>query len=356
MEIAVTLIVPAYNPPKGHFEECCLSISRQETKYPFEVIVVDDCSDRVSSSEIAEACGRFGFGLLRNEENLGVSRSRNRAMSCARGDFIAFLDADDCIYPDFIDDVMKLAEKSGADCVAGEVLLTPPDIFLPEREVVTQCPRVFKGGDVTLVMEGIIAGNDFMPKAVAEAKSFVHAGPVARLYRRDVIVSHGLGFDPELTCGEDIKFNLDFLVWADACAISDMVWYQYKQHMTSATNGVESAQLEGQVRFCEDLLVNPIVVRFGMEQAAYGRILGGLKTLVRRICASGYPTKGEVRGEIARLMGLRVFRTACDSIDLSQFRLASKDKVFAWLSRKRFSTAAYLLSMLALADRREGHP
>ncbi len=356
MGLTVTLIVPAYNPPKGHFEECCRSISGQETEYPFEVVVVDDCSDRDSADEISEACGRFGFDLLRNEDNLGVSRSRNRAMSRARGDYIAFLDADDCIYPDFIEDAMRLAEQTGADCVAGDLLLTSADAFLPERAAADAEPRVFKGADVALVMAGVIAGNDFMPTNVAEAKSFVHAGPVARLYRRDVIAGHGLRFDPRLACGEDIKFNLDFLARADACAITDKVWYHYKQHMTSATNGVKPAQLEGQVRFCEDLLENPTVRRFGMEQAAYGRILGGLKTLVRRICAAGYPGKGEVRGEIARLVDMEVFRTACGSIDLSQFRLSSKDKAFAWLCRKRLSTAVYLLSMLALAGKRAGRP
>lgn len=354
MGLAVTLIVPAYNPPHGHFEECCRSISGQETGYSFEVIVVDDCSDRDSADEISEACGRFGFDLLRNEENLGVSCSRNKAMSWARGDYIAFLDADDCIYPDFVEDAMRLTEKTGADCVAGDLLLTPADVFLPERAAADTEPCVFKGADVALVMAGVIAGDDFMPTNVAGAKSFMHAGPVARLYRRDVITGHGLGFDPRLTCGEDIKFNLDFLARADACATTDKVWYQYKQHMTSATNGVKPAQLEGQVRFCEDLLENPTVRRFGMEQAAYGRILGGLKTLVRRICAAGYPSKGEVRGEIARLVDMEVFRAACGSIDLSQFHLSSKDKAFVWLCRRRLSTAVYLLSMLALAGKRAG--
>lgn len=356
MRLAVTLIVPAYNPPKGHFEECCRSISGQETAYPFEVIAVDDCSDRDSAEEITEACERYGFGLLHNEENLGVSRSRNRAMSRARGDYVAFLDADDCIYPDFIEGAMRLAEKSGAACVAGDLLLTSDDAFLPERAAADTEPRVFKGADVALVMAGVVAGNDFMPMSVADAKSFVHAGPVARLYRRDVIAAHGLCFDPGLACGEDIKFNLDFLARAEACVITDKVWYQYKQHMTSATNGVKPAQLESQVRFCEDLLENPIVRRFGMEQAAYGRVLGGLKTLVRRICAAGYPGKGEVRDEIARLVDTGPFRAACGSIDLSQFHLSTKDRTFAWLCRKRLSTAVYLLSMLALAGKRDGRP
>ena len=356
MALDVTLIVPAYNPPKGHFDACCRSISEQQTQFSYEVIVVDDCSDRDSADEISEACGRFGFDFLRNEENLGVSRSRNRAMSRARGDYIAFLDADDCIYPDFLEDAMRLAEETGVDCVAGDLLLTPADVFLPERTTADMEPRVFKGADVALVMAGVVAGNDFMPKSVAEAKSFVHAGPVARLYRRDIITGHNLGFDPALTCGEDIKFNFDFLAGADACAVTDKVWYQYKQHMTSATNGVKPAQLEGQVRFCEDLLENPIVRRFGMEQVAYGRILGGLKTLVRRVCAVGCLGRGEAKGEIERLVGMGVFRTACDSIDLSQVQLAAKDKAFVWLCRRRFSTAVYLLSKLALAGKHAERP
>lgn len=352
MKPAVSLIVPAYNPPQGHFEECCRSISGQLTRFPFEVIVIDDHSDEGLASEISEACGRFGFKLLINEENLGVSRSRNEAMSMACGDYIAFLDADDCIYPDFIEDSMRLAEKLDSDCVIGDLVLTAADVFLPERLAVDSTLRIFRGSDVSLVMAGVVAGNDFMPKGVAEAGSFVHAGPVARLYRRDIIMRNGLLFDPLLTCGEDIKFNLEFLAAADSCVTTEKTWYQYKQHMTSATNGAKFEQLEGQIEFCEDLLENPTIRRFGMEQVAYGRILGGLKALVRRICFAGYPGRRWVKDEIERLVDMEVFRSACDSIDPSQFRLASKDKAFVFFCRKRSSTVLYLLTLLTLAGKR----
>lgn len=352
----VTLVVPAYNPPKGHFEECCRSINGQLTQFAFEVIVVDDHSDKDSAREISEACGRFGFGLLRNGGNLGVSRSRNEAMSMARGDYIAFLDADDCIYPDFIEDSVRLAEETGADCVIGDLVLTAADDFLPERPAVGSLPNVFRGSDVSLVMAGIVAGSDFMLRRVAEADSFVHAGPVARLYSRDVIMRHDLTFDPALACGEDIKFNLEFLAMADSCVTTEKTWYQYKQHMTSATHGVKPEQLEEQIRFCEDLLENPTIRRFGMEQVAYGRILGGLKTLVFRVCSAGYFGRGEVKGEIARLVDMEVFRIACDSIDLAQFQLAAKDEAFVWLCRMRFSAALYLLTLLALAGKRPKRP
>lgn len=51
-----------------------------------------------------------------------------------------------------------------------------------------------------------------------------------------------------------------------------------------------------------------------------------------------------------------VFRVASGSIDLSQFQLSSKNKAFVWLCRKRFSTAIYLLSMLALTGKRTRRP
>lgn len=351
MKPVVTLIVPAYNPPRGHFIECCRSINDQTTDYAFEVIVVDDYSNSDVASEILEACKHFGFDLIRNEKNLGVSSSRNKAMLNANGDYIAFIDADDCIYPDFIEDSVNLAMSTGCDCVIGDLILTSADAYLPKRCSEDAEPCIFEEFDVVNVMAGVVAGEDFMPQSVAKAKSFVHAGPVARLYRSERIKTAGLQFDSSLICGEDIKFNLDFLALASSCVTTKKVWYQYKQHTNSATNSVKPKQFNGQIDFCVKLIKNETIRQFGLEQVAYGRILGGLKTLIRRVAANS-PNRGQALKEILRLITMDVFQTAYESINLALFKLSAQDKVFVLLCRKKLSMALFYLSKLVLFAKR----
>jgi glycosyltransferase involved in cell wall biosynthesis len=97
MSVCVSLIVPAYN--------ACLSLERAVSSIfkslsghvLFEVIIVNDGS-LDETQQVAELCrSRFGHDLIRviQQQNSGVSAARNAGIRVARGEFLAFLDADD---------------------------------------------------------------------------------------------------------------------------------------------------------------------------------------------------------------------------------------------------------------------
>ena len=92
----ISIIIPAYNAELTILET--ISSVQKQTFSDFELIVVDDGSkDRmleVLHSVKDERLKIFSY------ENAGVSVSRNRGMSHATGDFIAFLDADDLWTPE----------------------------------------------------------------------------------------------------------------------------------------------------------------------------------------------------------------------------------------------------------------
>ncbi len=85
----VSIIIPVYNGEK-YLAEAIDSVLAQ-TYRPIEIIVVDDGStDR--SANIAKS---FKEVMYHHQSNLGVSVARNVVLASARGEFIAFLDADD---------------------------------------------------------------------------------------------------------------------------------------------------------------------------------------------------------------------------------------------------------------------
>ncbi len=86
-----SIIVPYYNDREGLFA-CLQGICHQEGGLPFEVIVVDDCSDVDITREVAEQYPEVIFQRL--SRNGGPGAARNRGISLARGAVLVFLDSD----------------------------------------------------------------------------------------------------------------------------------------------------------------------------------------------------------------------------------------------------------------------
>lgn len=96
----ISVVIPAYNAA-GTLARALDSIGAQ-TLAPLEVIVVDDGSSDSTGQVVAGYAGHFTGVPVRyvRQDNAGPSAARNRGVAEARGDWIAFLDADDWYYPD----------------------------------------------------------------------------------------------------------------------------------------------------------------------------------------------------------------------------------------------------------------
>lgn len=90
----VSIVMPAYNCEK-YIGEAISSVIDQTYK-DWELLVIDDGS-RDNTVHIVDELARNDsrIRLCRNENNQGVSAARNRGISLANGDWIAFLDSDD---------------------------------------------------------------------------------------------------------------------------------------------------------------------------------------------------------------------------------------------------------------------
>ena len=106
----VSVIMPAYNAAKT-IRASVESIHAQ-TVSDWELIVVDDGSiDETAAilTKLAEGDSRIRF--LKNAKNSGASYTRNRAVTLAQGEWIAFLDSDDLWKPDKLEKQLALADK-----------------------------------------------------------------------------------------------------------------------------------------------------------------------------------------------------------------------------------------------------
>ena len=113
----VSVVIPAYNVA-SLLPRCVESLLAQSHQ-PLEIIIVDDGSTDETAAVIAsyERRVRQVHGLYQRHRGLGPAR--NAALSLASGDFIAMVDADDWVAPDFFADLLRIARERDADVVVG---------------------------------------------------------------------------------------------------------------------------------------------------------------------------------------------------------------------------------------------
>lgn len=115
MTITLSVIVPVYNGARW-LRSALNSIVQQRFDEPFEVLLVDDGSTDQSAAIIEQAQERHSsLKLLRNERNLGIVASLNRALDAAQGSFVARMDADDICMPTRFSRQLTFLRETGID-------------------------------------------------------------------------------------------------------------------------------------------------------------------------------------------------------------------------------------------------
>ncbi len=135
----VSVVMPSYNAA-AYIREAIESVIGQ-TVTDWELIVIDDGSAD-DSLQIAQSYAAKDprVRVMRNEQNAGVARTRNRAIEAAQGRYIAFLDSDDAWYPEKLQRQLRLVQDTGADMAYCSYAIVDhnsakvrPDYMVPEK-------------------------------------------------------------------------------------------------------------------------------------------------------------------------------------------------------------------------------
>jgi glycosyltransferase involved in cell wall biosynthesis len=106
MTPSVSVVIPLYN--KGRYIAAAIDSVLAQTVRDFELIIVNDGS-KASGPEIVNNYDDQRIHLI-NQKNQGVSVARNCGISVAKAEIVAFLDADDAWYSDFLETILKLRQ------------------------------------------------------------------------------------------------------------------------------------------------------------------------------------------------------------------------------------------------------
>ncbi len=112
----VMIIIPVYNTAK-YLEQAINSILTQETKYTYQAVFIDDGSTD-DSYEVLKRC-LFPPHDYISTINQGVAIARNTALQDITGRYVMFLDSDDYLSPNAIEQLVSVADENSADIVEG---------------------------------------------------------------------------------------------------------------------------------------------------------------------------------------------------------------------------------------------
>ena len=106
----ISIIVPVYNSEQKLKD--CLDSLVEQTEKDLEIIVIDDKSTD-HSLEIVESYAKnySNIRVYRNEQNQGVSKTRNIGISLATGEYITFVDSDDYVNPNMYEELYEVAKR-----------------------------------------------------------------------------------------------------------------------------------------------------------------------------------------------------------------------------------------------------
>lgn len=241
----ISVIVPVYNTPSALLQRCIDSILCQ-SHGDFELLLIDDGSTAADTAATLCAVHDPRVRCIR-QENGGVSAARNRGLSEATGEFVALVDADDCVTPQFFERAVAAFGEKSTDAV---MLKT---IWCDTADNTLKTNLQKGAGAVTVyALEDKKARDAVLRECVCwkSKRRFVRAvSPEiwGKVYRRAAVGT--LRFDTSLTIAEDQLFFAAFLCTARAVKVVDTVGYRYTVREGSAMSGRTAAATEQYRRF-----------------------------------------------------------------------------------------------------------
>ena len=200
MNKQISIIMPVYNAEK-YLNRSIESIMNQ-TYNNIEIILVNDGSTD-NSLEICTSYQEKDKRIkLINQENKGVSFARNKGIDEATGDYIMFIDSDDYIEKNMIEDMVAKITKDDIDLVISGIKMN----YIRKGQVV--------GEEKYQLKDKMYSIEEMLNDILIDIDLICICGPCCKLYKTEILKNSKIKFTNEFTMGEDTWYNLDYI---DAC-------------------------------------------------------------------------------------------------------------------------------------------
>lgn len=204
----ISIIVPVYNAEQ-FISQTIESILTQSYTH-FELILVNDGSTDGSENIINQWINKDDRIVYINQLNQGPSATRNTGLDHAKGDLVVFIDADDELKSDGLEQMVDSMHQSDL------LIFGYENHFDKDGK---------KNRVVTPTLEGDYSLQAFLPAFGQLFKDNLIHYVWNKVYKRDIVGK--IRFDESVKVGEDLLFNLDVMHLVKAISLNNQVLYSH---------------------------------------------------------------------------------------------------------------------------------
>lgn len=240
----ISIIVPVYNVEK-YLRECLDSLINQTYKN-IEIIIVDDGSTD-NSGKICDEYEKKNKNIkVIHKENEGLGFARNTGLENIHGEYVTFVDSDDYVDNNFIEELYKNITIKNADvCKSGFKRIDDNHNTLSIR----------KYDDYTYNEKE--TKYTFLPRMIGslpDKKDSIEMCVCGALYKTSYILDYKIKFPSErVLISEDLFFNIDYTQNINKACTIDYVGYNYRYNPSSLTKKYRKDRFEASKYFYLEL-------------------------------------------------------------------------------------------------------
>lgn len=340
MEPLVSVIVPIYNV-ELYLEQCINSILKQ-TLHKIEIILIDD----ESPDNCPYICDKYSKIDNRikviHKKNEGLGLARNSGLEIAQGEFVVFIDSDDIIDENMLQDLYNKCKKHNLDSCSccftrfNEIYSN----IIPEG---TNQFTVFDGKDMVKDYLYSMIGS----KPECKKDSLFTISACKTLYSLKLIKEYNLRFLSErLYASEDAFFNVDFYAHASKVGFTPEGYYHYRINNNSISQTYPDHKYNAMIN-CSYLMKDYLAKYFNMAdyEYTYKRFLfRNLKVILKKETLSTNKTISKKVNKIKLCLNEEVFKPLFTSYPIEKW--AFQQQIYYILSKYKMSILLYLLIKL----------
>ena len=220
MEDLISIIVPMYNEEK--FIGRCIKSVINQTVSNWELLLIDDGSTDYTAN-ICKNYIRDNRIHLFNKKNSGVSDTRNLGIAQSKGNWITFLDADDELEKDYIENSTKIIKQNNLDIIIGEINSSLGQKYLIKDNV------MYDEKSKKELITSLITSKNRNKNYDSKMLGYV----IGKVYKKSII--ENVRFSINIKFREDMLFNLKAFNNSKNVLLAKQLSYKYIINTKSAS-------------------------------------------------------------------------------------------------------------------------
>ena len=220
----ISVIMPSFNTPIDMLSKAIDSILEQTCK-DFEFIIIDDCSTDESVDYLA-SLNDARIRVIRNQQNLGITKSLNVGLSYAKGQYIARMDSDDICLPERFEKQLAFMESNPEVIVCGTWI------------------QAF--GNASYVTKRIIPDKEYLRCSFLFGNSYGLCHPTA-FFRADALRQNRISYDENLPTAQDYGMWVACAEYGSIANVEEVL-LNYRVHNSQVSIAKKQLQIQCALR------------------------------------------------------------------------------------------------------------